>query len=110
MTTHQMVPGLAVTPGTPHSLHMAEIELPELGPDQVEVRVLEAGICGTDREIIESKLGSPPPGSTDLVIGHEVLGEVVRVGSTVKDLLSRRSGLGDRPSRVWLPTVRSRCI
>jgi threonine dehydrogenase-like Zn-dependent dehydrogenase len=80
------VSGLAVTPGIPHSLHLTEIPLPTVGPGDVQIRVLEAGICGTDREIIESKFGSAPAGSTGLVIGHEVLGEVDAVGENVAGL------------------------
>ncbi|MDQ2683361.1 MAG: glucose 1-dehydrogenase [Chloroflexota bacterium] len=80
------VSGVAVTPGVPHSLHMTEIPLPEVGPGQVEIHVLEAGICGTDREIIEAKFGSAPKDSRDLVIGHEVLGEVAAAGDGVSGL------------------------
>jgi threonine dehydrogenase-like Zn-dependent dehydrogenase len=82
------VPGLAITPGKPRSLHVTEIELPALGPTDVLVRVLRAGICGTDREIIEAKFGSPPPGSADLVIGHEVLGQVEQTGGAVSSLVA----------------------
>jgi glucose 1-dehydrogenase len=81
--TSSSVSGLAVTPGTPHSLHLTEIDLPPVGANDVRIKVIEAGICGTDREIIEGKFGSAPAGSTSLVIGHEVLGEVDAVGSKV---------------------------
>lgn len=83
MSTSRSVSGLAVTPGTPHSLHLTEIELPPTGPNDVRIKVLEAGICGTDREIIEAHFGSAPAGSTSLVIGHEVLGEIEAVGDKV---------------------------
>lgn len=54
-----------------------------LGPAQVQVRILEVGVCGTDREICAFQYGTPPNGSEYLVIGHESLGEVVEVGSAV---------------------------
>jgi threonine dehydrogenase-like Zn-dependent dehydrogenase len=79
-------PSLAVTPGTPHSLHLTEIALPLIEPGDIGVRVLNVGICGTDREIIEAQFGSAPPDSPDLVIGHEVLGVVEAVGDTVTTL------------------------
>jgi len=80
------VPGLAVTAGIADSLHILDIPVPEPGADEVAVRVLEVGICGTDREIIHNQFGSPPPGSADLVLGHEVLGEVAQVGGGVREL------------------------
>jgi len=83
VSTSSSVSGLAVTPGTPLSLHLTEIDLPLVGPDEVRIKVLEAGICGTDREIIESKFGSAPAGSSSLVIGHEVLGQIESVGDHV---------------------------
>jgi threonine dehydrogenase-like Zn-dependent dehydrogenase len=86
LSTNGTVQGLAVTPGTPRSLHLTEIDLPVPGPSEVQVRVLNAGICGTDREIIDAKLGAPPPDSPDLVIGHEVLGQVEATGHAVSGL------------------------
>lgn len=55
-------------------------------PTQVKLKILDVGVCGTDREICEFKYGIPPAGSDYLIIGHESLGEVVEVGSAVKDL------------------------
>lgn len=53
---------------------------------QVKLKILDVGICGTDREICEFKYGTPPAGSDFLILGHESLGEVVEVGSGVTDL------------------------
>src|SRR5262249_39663440 len=52
-------------------------------PTEVKLRMLEVGICGTDREICRFDYGAPPPGSDHLVIGHESLGEVVETGPGV---------------------------
>jgi threonine dehydrogenase-like Zn-dependent dehydrogenase len=49
-------------------------------PTQVKVRVLDVGVCGTDREIISFEYGTPPDGSDYLIIGHESLGQVVDTG------------------------------
>ena len=38
------------------------------------VRVLEAGVCGTDVEIHQGLYGEAPPGSPFLILGHENLG------------------------------------
>jgi glucose 1-dehydrogenase len=69
-------------------------------PDQVTLRVLEVGICGTDREICSFEYGMPPPGDDHLVIGHECLAEVVEVGPAVS-----RVQVGD----LVVPTVRRPC-
>jgi threonine dehydrogenase-like Zn-dependent dehydrogenase len=53
---------------------------------QVKLRMLDVGICGTDREIVAFEYGTPPAGSAYLVIGHESLGEVMETGSAVKNL------------------------
>ncbi len=75
--------GLAVFPGQRHSLHLTTVPVPELGPLDVRVRVRRVGVCGTDREIIEANFGTPPPGTDELVLGHEVLGVVEAVGAGV---------------------------
>jgi threonine dehydrogenase-like Zn-dependent dehydrogenase len=49
-------------------------------PAQVKVRMLDVGVCGTDREIISFQYGTPPDGSDYLIIGHESLGQVVDTG------------------------------
>ena len=50
---------------------------------EVKLRMLEVGICGTDREIVTFQYGTPPPGGDYLVIGHESLAEVVETGPGV---------------------------
>lgn len=100
MSTTRTVRGLAITPLEPRSLHLTEIALPEIGPDDVEVRVVEAGVCGTDRELIEGHFGRGPAGATELVIGHELLGVVDRVGGAVD---------GIQPGDLVVATARRGC-
>ena len=69
-------------------------------PNEVKLRMLEAGVCGTDREICAFEYGAPPPGTDHLVIGHESLGEVIAVGSAVT-----RVQVGD----LVVPMVRRPC-
>ena len=69
-------------------------------PTGVKLRMLDVGICGTDREICGFEYGTPPRGSEYLVIGHESLGEVVEVGRGVT-----RVRVGD----IVVPTVRRVC-
>jgi threonine dehydrogenase-like Zn-dependent dehydrogenase len=78
---------VAVTPGTPHSVHLVELPAPRL--DEVPhgrgvlVRVLKVGVDATDREINEAKYGAAPPGCDFLVLGHESFGIVEAVGPAV---------------------------
>ena len=70
------------------------------GPNDVKLRILTVGVCGTDREIVSWEYGTPPPGSEYLVIGHECVGEVVEVGKDVKSF-----AVGD----LAIPMVRRPC-
>jgi threonine dehydrogenase-like Zn-dependent dehydrogenase len=67
---------------------------------QVLLRVLEVGICGTDREIAAFEFGTPPAGARHLVIGHESLAEVIEVGARVAAL---------SPGDLVVPMVRRPC-
>jgi threonine dehydrogenase-like Zn-dependent dehydrogenase len=46
----------------------------------VPLRVLEVGVCGTDREIAHGLFGAAPEGTSKLVLGHEVLAVTTRDG------------------------------
>ncbi len=73
----------------PHTKQVQVIDWPEPkveGPTQVKVRVLEVGICGTDREEAAGGRADAPRGEKWLIIGHEMLGEVVQVGKKVKSV------------------------
>jgi glucose 1-dehydrogenase len=78
-----------------------ETEVPRLfEPDQVMLRMLDIGICGTDKEICSFEYGTPPPRDDHLVIGHESVAEIVEVGSAVERLQT-----GD----LVVPSVRRPC-
>ena len=69
---------LVARPGEEHSTYVAEVDVPR--GEGVLVRVLEVGVCGTDREISEGQFGDAPEGTDELVIGHEMVGVVARDG------------------------------
>jgi glucose 1-dehydrogenase len=69
-------------------------------PAQVKLRMLDVGICGTDKEIVAFQYGTPPAGSEYLILGHESLGQVVETGPEVRHLK-----VGD----LAVPTVRRPC-
>lgn len=54
---------------------------PSPGPEQVVVKVVSAGICGSDLLLTRTPMLGLQPGS---VLGHEYAGEVVALGSAVK--------------------------
>ncbi|HLJ80732.1 MAG TPA: glucose 1-dehydrogenase [Ktedonobacterales bacterium] len=73
----------------PHSreVKLIEVEEPRIAhPSEVKLRILDVGICGTDKEICAFQYGTPPDGSDYLILGHESLGEVVEVGPGVRDI------------------------
>ena len=59
-----------------------DLPLPEIGEQDVLVRVAACGVCGTDVHIYHGSKGSTdvkPP----VVLGHELAGEVEKIGSQV---------------------------
>jgi glucose 1-dehydrogenase len=94
------VKAVAVFPGS-REVKVIEREGPRLlEPDQVLLRVLDVGICGTDKEICSFEYGTPPPGDDHLVIGHESLAEVVEAGPEVGRFA---------PGDLVVPSVRRPC-
>jgi glucose 1-dehydrogenase len=91
---------IAVTPAK-RTVEIIDQPEPKISsPTDVKLRMLEAGVCGTDKEISAFEYGTPPAGSEQLVIGHESLGEVVEVGPKVT-----RVKIGD----LVVPMVRRPC-
>ena len=75
---------VAVTPGVRGSMAIVEAPDSDIGEEDVLVKVVRVGVCGTDSEINEGLYGKAPPGSDHLIIGHESFGRVARVGSLVE--------------------------
>jgi threonine dehydrogenase-like Zn-dependent dehydrogenase len=84
-----------------HDVRVVDVaEPPPPTGHQVLLGVLDVGICGTDREIAAFEYGDPPIGSDHLILGHEAVAEVVRIGEEVTTV-----GVGD----LVVPTVRRPC-
>ena len=66
-------------------LWLEEVPEPEFGINDVKVRVLRTGICGTDLHIYEWDAWAQSTIRVPMVIGHEFVGEIVAVGSNVAD-------------------------
>ncbi len=82
-------------------LIMMELPVPEPAPDQVLLRIHTCGVCHTDLHIIEGELTKP---KLPLVLGHQVVGTVVKIGENVK-----RFKTGDRIGIPWLGYTDGTC-
>ena len=64
-------------------LTLVDMPVPEIGPDDVLVRVRACGICGSDVHGMDGSTGRRLP---PIVMGHEAAGLVERTGANVHDL------------------------
>lgn len=67
-------------------LELVDVPDPVAGPNEVVVKVLRTGICGTDVHIDRWDGWASRTVHTPLVLGHEFCGEIVELGSEVNDL------------------------
>lgn len=77
-------------------LWLQDVPKPEIGPNDVLIRVTKAAICGTDLHIYKWDDWAQRTIKPPLVIGHEFTGEVAAVGANVKGIAlgARVSGEG----------------
>ncbi|WAX57803.1 L-threonine 3-dehydrogenase [Jatrophihabitans cynanchi] len=73
-------------PAAAAGLELVERPEPSAGPDEVMIRVLRTGICGTDLHIESWDAWAAGAVDAPLIPGHEFCGEVVEVGSAVRDV------------------------
>lgn len=76
-------------------LEMTEVSEPVCGAGDVKIRVLRAGLCGTDLHILDWDEWAAATVTTPMVVGHEFYGEVVQVGA---DVPATVVAVGDRVS------------
>jgi threonine 3-dehydrogenase len=67
-------------------LELIDVPEPEIGPEDVKIRVLRTGICGTDLHIQRWDDWAASAVKAPLIPGHEFFGEVVEVGHLVHDV------------------------
>ncbi len=79
-------------PGLP--LEYTQVPTPIPNDDQVLLKVLACGVCRTDLHIVDGEL---PKFKPSLILGHEIVGEVVEKGANVNTL-----AIGDRVGVSWL--------
>lgn len=78
--------------GAPLVLKQLPIPIPK--ENELLIKVLTCGVCRTDLHIVDGDLPSPP---LPLILGHQVVGEVIKVGDHVK-----KYKVGDRVGVPWL--------
>lgn len=66
-------------------LWLDDVPVPTIGINDVLIKVLRTGICGTDLHIYKWDAWAQKTIPVPLVIGHEFVGQIVEVGSNVKD-------------------------
>jgi propanol-preferring alcohol dehydrogenase len=78
-------------------LRLQELADPEPDAGEVLVRVHACGVCRTDLHVVEGEL---PPRRSPVVPGHQVVGEIVAMGSDVDP--SHHLAVGQRVGVAWL--------
>ncbi len=74
-------------------LEIRDVPVPTVGPGQILLRVLRAGVCGTDLHIFEWDQWSQSRIKPPVTVGHEFVGEIVEIGASVTEFK-----LGERVS------------
>ena len=76
----------------PNDLRVEEVEIPSLGPHEILVKVITDGVCPSGLHAVRSGIQWGPPGvKMPGFPGHELSGEVVKVGESVEGI-----NVGDR--------------
>ncbi|GAL67914.1 alcohol dehydrogenase [Jejuia pallidilutea] len=82
-------------------LEQYDYELGEIGKEQVDIKVHYCGLCHSDLSMINNDWGMS---QYPLVPGHEIVGEVLDVGSEVKGLKK-----GDKVGMGWFSASCMHC-
>jgi alcohol dehydrogenase, propanol-preferring len=90
------------TDGDGHrALRLDEVPLPVAERHEALVRVRTCGVCRTDLHVTDGDL---PPHRSPVTPGHEAVGDVIDIGSEVRDL-----AIGDRVGIAWLRQTCGTC-
>ncbi len=90
----------AIVPAVSSSWQVKDAPQPQLGPNQVLVKMHASGICYTD---VHQTLGHLP-GPFPRILGHEPVGEIIAVAP---DVTTRK--VGDRVGTAWIQSTCGRC-
>jgi len=82
-------------------LESRDVPVPEVGPEDILIKVRCCGVCHTDLHIVENEI---PDARLPLIPGHEVIGTVERAGER-----ACRFRAGQRVGAAWLRSTCGRC-
>ena len=82
-------------------LELRDVETPEPKSGEIRVRVLACALCRTDLHVVEGDL---PPHKPHIIPGHQVVGEVDRLGPGAS-----KFKIGDRAGIAWLRFTDGQC-
>jgi propanol-preferring alcohol dehydrogenase len=85
----------------PEPLRLTELPVPKPDQDDLLIRVHTCGVCHTELDEIE---GRTPPSIFPMILGHQVVGEVVECGSDVTGI-----SLGSRRGVAWIYSACGSC-
>jgi threonine 3-dehydrogenase len=66
-------------------LWLEQVPMPEIGINDVLIKILRTGICGTDVHIYNWDAWAQKTIPVPMVVGHEFVGQIVDIGSNVHD-------------------------
>ncbi|WP_137122349.1 L-threonine 3-dehydrogenase [Segeticoccus rhizosphaerae] len=84
-----------VKPEAGPGLELVDRPEPEVGPGEVKIRVLRAGLCGTDLHLEQWDDWAASTVRPPLVLGHEFFGEVVEVAADVDSVQVGQKASGE---------------
>ena len=84
-----------------HPLKLADIPKPEVGDDDVLIKVNVCGVCHTEIDEIE---GRTPPVKFPIILGHQVIGIIEDM-----DKESENVNIGDRVGVAWIYSSCGKC-
>ena len=93
---------------------MADVPLPQVGINDVLIKIKKTAICGTDLHIYKWDDWSQRTIQTPMTIGHEYVGEIVDKGRWGKEHTNWRPRDWRRTYCLWalqeLPTWKASCV
>jgi len=82
-------------------LRLADVPVPRPCEDELLLRLSVCGICRTDLHVVEGEL---PIRRSSIIPGHQIVGRVAAVGSSVEHV-----AVGDRVGLAWLNRTCGEC-
>ena len=89
-----------IAPVEEEPLELEDVPTPQPGPGQIRVKISLCGICHTELDEIEGRLGAKLP----IILGHEIVGMVDGLGYG-----ANKFKLGERVGIAWINSACGRC-